>query len=120
MNAAQMLAHCSVAYEMVYTDKHKAPNGFAKFMLKAFVKKMVVNEVPYKKNSRTAPQFIIADDRNFEAEKSRLVDYITKTEELGAEHFDGKENISFGKMPEQEWNNLFYKHLDHHLNQFGV
>lgn len=120
MNSAQMLAHCSVAYEMVYTDKHKAPNGFIKFMLKAFVKKGVVNEVPYKKNIRTAPQFIIADDRDFETEKTILLDYIGKTEELGADHFDGKENLSFGVMTLEEWNNLFYKHLDHHLSQFGV
>lgn len=120
MTAAQMLAHCSVAYEMVYTDKHPAPGGFMKFMLKAFVKKTVVNEVPYKKNSRTAPQFIIADERDFEAEKTILIDYIKKTEELGADHFSGKENLSFGKMTLEEWNNLFYKHLDHHLSQFGV
>lgn len=120
MNAAQMFAHCCVAYEMVYTDKHKAPNGFMKFMLKAFVKKGVVGDAPYKRNLRTAPQFIIADERDFEAEKARLVDYIKKTQELGAEHFDGKENLSFGKMNSQEWNNLFAKHLDHHLSQFGV
>ena len=41
MNVAQMLAHCSVAYEMVYTDKHKAPNALMKLILKLFVKKMV-------------------------------------------------------------------------------
>ncbi len=120
MNAAQMLAHCAVAYEMVYTDKHPAPGGFMKLMLKAFVKKGVVNDVPYKRNLRTAPQFIIADERDFEVEKSRLIEYIKKTEELGSDHFDGKENLSFGKMPVGEWNNLFYKHLDHHLSQFGV
>jgi hypothetical protein len=39
---------------------------------------------------------------------------------LGKEHFEGKESLSFGPMTAQEWNNLFYKHLDHHLNQFGV
>ena len=120
MNAAQMLAHCSVAYEMVYTDKHKAPNGFMKFMLKAFVKKGVVNEIPYKKNLRTAPQFMITAQRDFEKEKQRLIGYIQQTESLGDKHFDGKENLSFGKMTAQEWNNMFYKHLDHHLQQFGV
>jgi hypothetical protein len=26
MNAAQMLAHCAVGYEIVCKDKHKAPN----------------------------------------------------------------------------------------------
>ncbi|MFT6216939.1 MAG: hypothetical protein ACJAS3_003357 [Roseivirga sp.] len=54
--------------------KHKAPNGFVKFMLKAFVKKGVVSKVPYKSNLRTAPQFIIANECDFEAEKATLVD----------------------------------------------
>ncbi len=120
MNAAQMLAHCNVTYEMVYEDKHTKPTGFKKFLLKAFVKKLVVNEKPYIKNSRTGPQFIITDAKIFDAEKTRLINYIIKTSELGANHFEGKESLAFGKLNSNEWNNMFYKHLDHHLTQFGV
>ncbi|CAL2092830.1 conserved hypothetical protein [Tenacibaculum sp. 190524A05c] len=120
MNVAQMLAHCSVSYEGVYTDKHPKPNGFTKFILKLLVKKQVVSEKPYPKNGRTAPQFLITDERDFEVEKNRLIEYVLKTQELGETYFDGKESHSFGKLTKQEWNNLFYKHLDHHLTQFGV
>ncbi|WP_026809642.1 DUF1569 domain-containing protein [Arenibacter latericius] len=120
MNVAQMLAHCNVPYEMVYTDKHPQPNGLMKLMLKLFVKQTVVNEKPYKKNSRTAPAFIIADERDFEKEKSRLTEYLIKTQKLGEEYFHQKESHSFGKLSKSEWNNLFYKHLNHHLEQFGV
>ncbi len=120
MSVAQMLAHCCVAYEMVYENKHQRPNAFVRFMLKSFVKKNIVNEVPYPKNSRTAPAFLIKDERHFEAEKTRLIDFIKKTQELGAEKFDNKESHSFGNLSITEWNNLFYKHLDHHLTQFGV
>lgn len=120
MSVDQMLAHCSVAYEMAYTDKHPKPNALMRFLLKTFVKTGVVNEKPYPKNARTAPVFIIADRRDFEKEKNQLIDYLKKTQELGAQHFEGKESPSFGPMTAQEWNNLFYKHLDHHLTQFGV
>lgn len=120
MNVAQMLAHCSVTYEMVFTDKHKKPNGFVKLMLKLFVKNAVVSEKPYSKNGKTAPQFIISDEREFESEKKRLIDYILQTQKLGASYFDGKESHSFGVLTSTEWNNSFYKHLDHHLKQFGV
>lgn len=120
MSVAQMLAHCSVTYEMVYTDKHPKPNAFTKFILKLFVKKIVVSEKPYAKNGRTAPQFLISDKRVFTTEKQRLIDFINQTQELGATHFDGKASHSFGKLTSQEWNNSFYKHLDHHLTQFGV
>lgn len=120
MSVDQMLAHCCVAYEMAFTDKHPKPNALMRFLLKNFVKKGVVNEVPYPKNSQTAPAFIIKDRKNFEAEKGRLITYLRHTLSLGPDHFQGKESLSFGSMTTQEWNNLFYKHLDHHLTQFGV
>ena len=120
MSVAQMLAHCCVTYEMVFTDKHPKPNMFAKLMLKAIVKKIVVSDKPYSKNGRTAAQFLITEDKVFESEKKRLIDYINQTQKLGENHFDGKESHSFGKLTKDEWNNMFYKHLDHHLTQFGV
>ncbi|WP_297338495.1 hypothetical protein [Algoriphagus sp.] len=120
MTVDQMLAHCSVAYEMAFTNKHPKPNPLMRLLLKTFVKKGVVNEVPYKKNLRTAPAFLIKERKNFEEEKSRLIKYLEHTLNLGRDHFEGKESLSFGPMTANEWNNLFYKHLDHHLTQFGV
>lgn len=120
MSADQMLAHCNVTYEMVYEDKHPKPNGLTKLVLKLFVKKAVVGNKPYKKNSRTAPQFLITNAKNFVEEKARLSDYLIKTQKLGENYFDGKESHSFGSLTKQEWNIMFYKHIDHHLNQFGV
>ncbi|WP_298532488.1 DUF1569 domain-containing protein [uncultured Algibacter sp.] len=120
MSVDQMLAHCNVTYEMAYEDKHAKPNSFTKFMLKLFVKPTVVNDKLYKKNSRTAPQFLITDAKNFVEEKARLTDYLKKTQSLGADYFDGRASHSFGDLSINEWNNMFYKHLDHHLSQFGV
>jgi hypothetical protein len=120
MSVAQMLAHCNVSYEMAYEKIHPAPNAFMKFILKLLVKKTVVNETPYKKSSQTAPAFIIKDDKDFDKEKERLINYIKKTQELGASYFEGKESLSFGALNKTEWNNMFYKHLDHHLQQFGA
>ena len=120
MNVAQMLAHCVVTYEMVYENKHPKPNYVMQLILKAFVKKIVTNEVPYPKNSRTSPAFIIADARVFEKEKYRLIGYINQTQKLGPDAFEQKKSNSFGRLSANEWNNMFYKHLNHHLSQFGV
>ncbi|PWS28362.1 hypothetical protein DHW03_00445 [Pedobacter yonginense] len=120
MSVAQMLAHCNVTYEMVYDDIHPKPNALLKFILKSFVKSKVVGEQPFPKNSKTAPQFIITDEKEFEKEKTRLINHLTQTQQLGESYFDGKESHSFGKLTANEWNNMFYKHLDHHLTQFGV
>ncbi len=120
MTVDQMLAHCIVTYEFVYDGIHPKPVGFKKWMLKTFVKNSVVSAKPYKKNSRTAPEFLKTDEKVFTTEKERLISYITKTQELGSNFFDNKVSRSFGKLTKTEWNNMFYKHLKHHLNQFGV
>ena len=120
MNVAQMSAHCNVTYEMVYENKHPKPKGFMKFILKALIKPSVVSEKPYKNNGQTAPAFVITNERVFENEKKRLIDFINKTKQLGEANFEGKESHSFGVLNKTEWNNLFYKHLNHHLSQFGV
>lgn len=124
MNAAQMLAHLSKPYEMVcdpnYAATHKRPNGVVRLLLKTFLKPIVVGPKPYAKNSRTAPSFVVADERVLEVERKRLIGYIEQVQAWGAKHFSGKDNHSFGVMTAQEWNNLFAKHLDHHLRQFGV
>ncbi|MHA6250256.1 hypothetical protein ACXYMU_20140 [Pontibacter sp. CAU 1760] len=80
----------------------------------------MVGEKPYKRNSQTAPEFIVKENKNFEVEKNRLIAYIKKTQELGAAHFESKGSHSFGPLTSQEWNNLLYKLLNHHLSQFGV
>lgn len=120
MNAPQMLAHCNVTYEMVFENKHPKPGFFMGFILKTFIKKLVTSETPYKHNSRTAPAFLIADTRDFDREKTRLIGFIQKTQQLGEKEFDQKQSHSFGKLTITEWNNMFYKHLDHHLQQFGL
>ncbi len=120
MSVGQMLAHCNVTYELVYEKKHVKPTGLKRWMLKTFVKNTVVSEKPYKRNSRTAPEFLITEEKNFQAEKERLIAHIEKTQNLGSNHFDGKESHSFGQLNKQEWSNMFYKHLDHHLSQFGA
>ena len=120
MSVSQMLAHCNITYELVYENKHPKPNAFVSFILKTFIKKTVVNEVPYKHNGGTAPVFIVKDEKNFEEEKTRLIEFIKKTQSLGGSYFDNKESHSFGKLTQSEWNNMFYKHLNHHLSQFGV
>ena len=121
MSVDQMLALCNVTYEMVYEpQKHKPPGAIAKFILKRFVKPKVVGEKSYPKDSPTAPQFVVNGMQDYELEKKRLIGFIQKTQQLGAEAFNGKESFSFGKLTSQEWNNMFAKHLNHHLEQFGV
>ncbi len=120
MNVSQMLAHCCVTYEMIFENKHAKPNFLLRFVLKNFIKSKVVGEEPYKQGGPTAPQFLITNECDFEKEKMRLINYINKVQQLGEAFFEGKESHSFGVLNKTEWNNMMYKHLNHHLSQFGV
>jgi hypothetical protein len=120
MNVSQMLAHLNVSYDLAYERIVPKYNFIMKILLKTVVKKMVTNDVTYKPNGRTAPVFVIADERDFNKEKSRLIENMNQAFSDGMTFFDGRVSSSFGKMTVQEWSNQFYKHLDHHLRQFGV
>ena len=121
MSVDQVLAHLNVAYDLTFTpEKFPKPSFIAKYLLSRFVKPKITNEIPYKQSLPTSPAFIIADERNYEEEKAKLIGNIQRVQQLGREAFEGKENINFGKMTAQCWNNMFAKHLNHHLDQFGV
>jgi hypothetical protein len=120
MDVAQMLAHCNVTYEMAFDQNFKKSSPFIRFILKNLVKKGIVNAQPLKKNSSTAPEMLIKTSKNFEEEKSKLIAHLQKTVKMSEAFFDGKDHPGFGVMTKQEWNNFYYKHLDHHLTQFGV
>ena len=120
MDVAQMLAHSNVSYDIAYGRIETNHNFLMKLMLKYLIKPKVVGTKPYKPNSPTAPIFKIADEKDFAAEKQKLIENIQVSQEHGHAHFEGKENPGFGELTAEEWSNLFYKHLDHHLSQFGV
>jgi hypothetical protein len=89
-------------------------------VLQRFVKQGVVGPKPYPRSAPTAPAFRIADAREFDAERDRLVAYLRRVAGEGRAAFEGRESLSFGPLTAAEWNVLFAKHLDHHLRQFGV
>lgn len=120
MNVAQMLAHCNVTYDLAFERKASKNSFIMKWILKTFIKKKVVGEQSYPPNSPTAPVFIVSDQREFDTEKATLIQNIKDVQQKGASHFEGRNSGSFGPLTAIEWNNMFYKHLEHHLNQFGV
>ena len=120
MNAGQMLAHCCVTYELIFENKHPKPGLLKRWLFRLIVKPIVTGEKTYPKNTRTGSEFIITNTRNFDKEKARLFDYMNRVCEMGSNEFEGKVSQNFGRLTAIEWNNMMYKHLDHHLKQFGV
>lgn len=120
MNVAQMLAHCSVPYDQLNGSIQSQTPWMMKWMLRTFFKSSMINEVPYKQNLPTGKGFLVVDERNFEHEKQRLIALIRSFHARGASYFEGKKHHALKELSANQWNNLLYKHLDHHLSQFGV
>jgi len=119
MTVDQMLSHCAVPYEQILGINTDRPPLYMRIILKAY-KDSMVNEVPYKQNLPTSPKFIRADSYHFSKVKDRLKELIQTIQEMGAERLSNTPSLSLGKLSAIEWNNLLYKHIDHHLAQFGV
>ena len=83
MSADQMLAHCNVPYAYTFEpEKFSKPTLVKRFSLKILVKKFVTGEKPYPKNSHTAPEFKMVGSKDFEAEKTTLIENIRKCQQF--------------------------------------
>lgn len=120
MTADQVLAHLNVSYIMTYENTIPKPNWLMRLVLKSIVKQKVVGPTPYGRSVPTAPAFRMVGTKDFAAEKAKLIAYLQRVAQDGEQTFNGRESHSFGALTTGEWNNMFYKHLDHHLTQFGV
>jgi len=120
MNAAQMMSHCAEIME-VANGKELKGTPFIVKLFSNYIKKMVYNEKPYKKNMQTHPQYQMkGTSRDFETEKKRLLQALDKFYNEDPEVAAEIKHTMFGKVPLDQKGWGMFKHLDHHLNQFGV
>ncbi len=121
MTAPQMLAHCSLSMQWAVGEVVPEKGPLPVRLIGRFVKPMVFrNEDPLRKNSPTAKSLIVADERDLARERERLSGLIYKFAAGGAAGCTKNPHSFFGKMTPEEWAILMYKHVDHHLRQFGV
>ena len=115
MDVAQMLAHCQMPLG-VATGKHKLKgSGFLKSIGPLF-KGLLFNNKPFKKNLGTDKSFIMTTPKEFEKEKSGLIQMIN---DFSASSMTDEPHPIFGKLTKEQWSKGTWKHLDHHLQQFG-
>jgi len=120
MTPAQALAHCSAGMEMAVGEKNP-PRILIGRLLGRFAKKsMIVNEKPMPRNAATDKSLVVKDERNFDVERQRLLEFIDRVAAGGPAVCTKHPHFFFGPLTPVEWAVLMYQHLDHHLRQFGV
>lgn len=118
MNASQMLVHCTLQLKMAVGEIPSQPQG--SFLLRtAFGKWISFGDIPWPKGSNTPQEMNVINNNfasaDFDQEKNELLFYLEKVNNsiaLSPHPF-------FGKLTKVEWGKLIYKHVDHHLKQFG-
>jgi len=119
MNAAQMVTHCTRALEAATGDRPMKQKLIGKILM-PFFRKSILGEKPFSRNSPTDPSFIVADERELSTERQHLTDVIAKFVARGPDAAGNETHAFFGAMTGQEWGETMYKHIDHHLRQFGL
>ena len=118
MNSAQALAHCSAAFEMATGKVFPHRILIGRLLGRLAKKSMIVNETPMRRNSMTEKSCLITDERNFMAERQRLLSSIDRFSAGGPQVCTKHPHFFFGPLTPVEWSALMYQHLDHHLRQF--
>jgi hypothetical protein len=120
MNVAQAVAHCSLGLEWAVGDSYP-PRMFLGRIIGRMVKPLALgNENPMRRNSPTAKTLIVADRRDLDSEQQRLYALIDRYVAGGPAQCTRHPHSFFGPLTPEEWAELMYKHLDHHLRQFGA
>ncbi|MEO7213339.1 DUF1569 domain-containing protein [Mucilaginibacter sp.] len=118
MNAYQMVKHCRQWEELITGDlpSKRVFIGriFGKIALKSFLK----DDSPMGRNSPTTPEVKAQESTgNFAAEKTKWLALIEQNANTVTPNFV---HPFFGKMTNEQIGLLAYKHIDHHLRQFGA
>jgi hypothetical protein len=120
MTAAQAMAHCSTTMEWAVGDSHE-PRMFIGRIVAPLVKsRLLRDEKPMGRNAPTAKSLVITDERDLGKECTRLSALVDRFSQGGPRACTKHPHTFFGQLTPEEWARLMYKHLDHHLRQFGV
>lgn len=120
MNVEQMLKHCQKPLHVANGNLElNTKIGFVKKTIFKLFKPTMYNDKPWQKNIQTVREFKINEADKFAVEKDKLKEAIN----LFSKKKDNQEwptHPFFGDFNTEQWGKMQYKHLDHHLKQFGV
>jgi hypothetical protein len=119
MDAAQALAHCSAAMEMALGDA-RPPRVLIGRVIGPLFRSVYSNEKPMQRGSPTHPSLVVSNERDLARERERLAGLVDRFSAAGAAGCTRHPHPFFGELTPAEWGTGMYKHLDHHLRQFGV
>ena len=117
MNAPQMMAHLTDCLRMALGDLAVEPKRLP--IRYPPLKQLIVYAMPFPKGAPTAPELISRVPASWSEEVNDLTGLVDR---FGREPRTRAwpDHPAFGTMTAKSWGVLVYRHMDHHLRQFGV
>ena len=119
MTVSQMLEHCQQPIKVSFGTLELKPNLISFFFGKP-AKKQMLTQPRFKRSLPTVKEFRITHEPNFEEARKQLIEMVSKYADEGHGAIKVSKHPFFGNMTMEEWDILQWKHLDHHVKQFGV
>jgi hypothetical protein len=119
MHAAQMFAHCRAPLRVARGEQTLHRTLFWR-LFGRLAKRMVLSKRPFGRNLPTDPAFRCTQVDAAPVERDALIEELRRFHEAGPAGLTREPHPFFGRLTSQEWDYLQWKHLDHHLRQFGA
>lgn len=118
MNVTGMLQHLRLSAQMAVGEIEVASK--TKRVFQVFpLKHLILYVLPFPKGAPTAPELIPEAAESFEEERATLLQLLDRIG-TGPQDGTGPAHPLFGPLSWREWGAATYKHVDHHLKQFGA
>ena len=117
MNAQKMLAHLVESMRMAIGELEVKPKKLP--IRFPPLRELLVYWLPWPKGSPTAPELLPSNPRTVEESKRELQRLVSLFAERGA-NLQWPRHPAFGNLGRKAWGVLTWRHIDHHLRQFGV
>jgi hypothetical protein len=108
MNAVQMMKHANEAIIVAFGENTITVNLMMR-ILGRLIKNKVFN----------AKEFIFEGDYDFESTRQELIQNYSRFA-AGPQSITLRKHPFWGNLSSEDWDKLMWKHVDHHLRQFGV
>jgi len=120
MNVSQMVKHCQMPL-LVATGKMELTEnvGVLKKLVLKIYKPIMYNDKRWPESVTTPKDFLVTGTYDFENERAQLIVIINDFHDK-AYNMHWPHHPYFGKFSTDQWGKMQFKHLDHHLRQFGV
>ena len=117
MSAPQMLTHVADSLRMAIGELPCAPKPSA--LRYTPLKQLVIYWLPWPKGVPTAPELLVRVPTSWSGDLSDLTALIDRLGSVGPGGPLG-DHPAFGRLSGRTWGALMYRHMDHHLRQFGA